>query len=108
MSTRFLARDREERDQVIGTIGPFWDGNEVWLITAGGAMFASFPNWYAAVFSGYYLILFAILFGLIIRGVSFNSVIKWQLKKVVISGIGRYSSGVLSHHFSLVFYLLVW
>ncbi|TFJ76545.1 cytochrome d ubiquinol oxidase subunit II [Carnobacterium maltaromaticum] len=72
MSTRFLARDREERDQVIGTIGPFWDGNEVWLITAGGAMFASFPNWYAAVFSGYYLILFAILFGLIIRGVSFE------------------------------------
>ncbi|MGX7420392.1 cytochrome d ubiquinol oxidase subunit II [Carnobacterium gallinarum] len=72
MSTRLLARNREERSQVIGTIGPVWDANEVWLLTAGGAMFASFPNWYAAVFSGYYLILFVILFGLIIRGVSFE------------------------------------
>lgn len=72
MSTRFLARDKEERDQLIATIGPVWDANEVWLITAGGAMFASFPHWYASLFSGYYLILLAILFGLIIRGVSFE------------------------------------
>ncbi|MGY3779193.1 cytochrome d ubiquinol oxidase subunit II [Isobaculum melis] len=72
MSTRFLAKNRAERDQIVHTIGPVWDGNEVWLLTAGGAMFASFPGWYAAVFSGYYLILFAILFGLIIRGVSFE------------------------------------
>lgn len=72
MSTRLLARNREERSQVLGTIGPVWDANEVWLLTAGGAMFASFPNWYASVFSGYYLILFVILFGLIIRGVSFE------------------------------------
>ena len=48
------------------------DGNEVWLITAGGAMFASFPYWYASLFSGYYLILLLILVGLIIRGVSFE------------------------------------
>ncbi|WP_407856853.1 cytochrome d ubiquinol oxidase subunit II [Enterococcus hailinensis] len=72
MSVRTLAHDEHEKDQVVETIGPVWDGNEVWLITAGGAMFASFPYWYASLFSGYYLILFAILFGLIIRGVSFE------------------------------------
>ncbi|MEG2645214.1 MAG: cytochrome d ubiquinol oxidase subunit II, partial [Enterococcus sp.] len=72
MSVQTLAHDEHEKDQVVETIGPVWDGNEVWLITAGGAMFASFPYWYASLFSGYYLILFAILFGLIIRGVSFE------------------------------------
>ena len=55
MSTRFLARDQKERDQLVATIGPFWDANEVWLITAGGAIFAAFPEWYATMFSGYYL-----------------------------------------------------
>ncbi|GBG94208.1 cytochrome D ubiquinol oxidase subunit II [Ligilactobacillus salitolerans] len=72
MSVLTLAKDEDERDQVIATIGPVWDGNEVWLITAGGAMFASFPYWYSSLFSGYYLVLFIILFGLIIRGVSFE------------------------------------
>lgn len=72
MATKFLARNHEEREQVIKTIGPVWDGNEVWLITAGGAMFAAFPFWYASLFSGYYLVLLAILVGLIIRGVSFE------------------------------------
>lgn len=72
MSVLTLAKDEDERDQVIASIGPVWDGNEVWLITAGGAMFASFPYWYSALFSGYYLVLFIILFGLIIRGVSFE------------------------------------
>lgn len=72
MATRSLAHNEEERTQIIETIGPVWDGNEVWLITAGGAMFASFPYWYATLFSGYYLILLMILFGLIIRGVSFE------------------------------------
>lgn len=67
-----LARTDQERDQVVATIGPFWDGNEVWLITAGGAMFASFPYWYASLFSGYYIILLLILVGLIIRGISFE------------------------------------
>ncbi|MGX7404358.1 cytochrome d ubiquinol oxidase subunit II, partial [Enterococcus camelliae] len=67
-----LAHNDEEKDQIVNTIGPVWDGNEVWLLTAGGAMFASFPYWYASLFSGYYLILFIILFGLIIRGVSFE------------------------------------
>lgn len=72
MATRSLAHNEDERSQIIETIGPVWDGNEVWLITAGGAMFASFPYWYATLFSGYYLILLMILVGLIIRGVSFE------------------------------------
>lgn len=72
MSIRFFAKDRDERDVVIQTIGPRWDGNEVWLITAGGAMFASFPMWYASLFSGYYIVLFLILVALIFRGVSFE------------------------------------
>ena len=72
MAVQSLAHNEEEKDQIVHTIGPVWDGNEVWLLTAGGAMFASFPYWYASLFSGYYLILLAILFGLIIRGVSFE------------------------------------
>ncbi|MDY4761946.1 cytochrome d ubiquinol oxidase subunit II [Streptococcus thoraltensis] len=72
MSVQSLAHNEEEKDQIVNTIGPVWDGNEVWLLTAGGAMFASFPYWYASLFSGYYLILLLILVGLIIRGVSFE------------------------------------
>lgn len=65
--------DREtDRRVMINTIGPVWDGNEVWLITAGGAMFAAFPNWYATLFSGFYLALFLILVALIVRGVAFE------------------------------------
>ncbi|MGM9891922.1 cytochrome d ubiquinol oxidase subunit II [Limosilactobacillus sp.] len=72
MAVGTLAHNEGERSQIIRTIGPVWDGNEVWLITAGGAMFASFPYWYATLFSGYYLILLFILVGLILRGVSFE------------------------------------
>ena len=68
----FVAKDDKERRVVINTIGPHWDGNEVWLLTAGGAMFAAFPHWYATLFSGFYLALFLILVGLIIRGVAFE------------------------------------
>ncbi len=57
---------------MINTIGPVWDGNEVWLLTAGGATFAAFPNWYATLFSGFYLALFLILIALIVRGVAFE------------------------------------
>src|SRR5664279_1889956 len=57
---------------LLNTIGPVWDGNEVWLLTAGGATFAAFPNWYATMFSGFYLALFLLLVGLIIRGISFE------------------------------------
>lgn len=72
MAAKTIASNEAEQDQIIHSIGPVWDANEVWLITAGGAMFASFPYWYATLFSGYYLILLAILCGLIIRGVSFE------------------------------------
>jgi cytochrome d ubiquinol oxidase subunit II len=70
MLLRVLGRDEPERRAVITTIGPVWDGNEVWLIVAGGATFAAFPEWYATLFSGFYLPLFAILVGLILRGVA--------------------------------------
>ena len=68
----FLGKDDRERREMINTIGPFWDGNEVWLITAGGAMFAAFPNWYATMFSGFYLALVLMLLALIARGVAFE------------------------------------
>ncbi|MFF3455668.1 cytochrome d ubiquinol oxidase subunit II [Streptomyces sp. NPDC002730] len=70
--TKLLARDRTERRVLINTIGPVWDGNEVWLVTAGGATFAAFPEWYATLFSGFYLPLLLILFCLIVRGVAFE------------------------------------
>ncbi|MCF6522149.1 cytochrome d ubiquinol oxidase subunit II [Streptomyces sp. JJ36] len=70
--TRLLARDRAERRVLINTIGPVWDGNEVWLLTAGGATFAAFPDWYATLFSGFYLPLLLILVCLIVRGVAFE------------------------------------
>lgn len=69
---RFVARNDRERRQVIRTFGPFWDGNEVWLITAGGATFAAFPTTYALMFSYLYVPLLLLLFGLIVRGVSFE------------------------------------
>ncbi|MEZ0064213.1 cytochrome d ubiquinol oxidase subunit II [Streptacidiphilus sp. MAP12-20] len=70
--TKALARDERERRVLINTIGPVWDGNEVWLLTAGGATFAAFPNWYATLFSGFYLALLLILVCLIVRGVAFE------------------------------------
>ncbi|NHC46567.1 cytochrome d ubiquinol oxidase subunit II [Motilibacter aurantiacus] len=68
----FLAEDDVDRRVVVNTIGPVWDGNEVWLLTAGGATFAAFPDWYATLFSGFYLPLLAILVALIVRGVAFE------------------------------------
>ena len=63
--------DREARRRaMLATIGPVWDGNEVWLIVAGGAMFAAFPDWYATVFSGFYLPMLAIVVALILRGLA--------------------------------------
>jgi cytochrome d ubiquinol oxidase subunit II len=67
-----LARTEDDRRVMINTIGPVWDGNEVWLLTAGGATFAAFPFWYATLFSGFYLPLFLILLALIGRGVAFE------------------------------------
>lgn len=70
--TRILARDELERRVLLNTIGPVWDGNEVWLLVAGGATFAAFPEWYATLFSGFYLPLFLILVALIFRNVAFE------------------------------------
>jgi cytochrome d ubiquinol oxidase subunit II len=70
--TKLLARDRTEKRVLINTIGPVWDGNEVWLLTAAGATFAAFPEWYATLFSGFYLPLLIILVCLIVRGVGFE------------------------------------
>ncbi len=67
-----LGRTEVDRRVLVNTIGPVWDGNEVWLLTAGGATFAAFPNWYASLFSGFYLALFLILVALILRGVAFE------------------------------------
>jgi cytochrome bd ubiquinol oxidase subunit II len=67
-----LARTDAERRLMVNTIGPVWDGNEVWLLVAGGATFAAFPMWYASMFSGFYLALLLLLVALIIRGVSFE------------------------------------
>ena len=68
----FLPKDERERGQMFQTIGPVWDGNEVWLVIAGGATFAAFPAWYGTMFSGFYLALLLVLFFLIIRVVSFE------------------------------------
>src|SRR5262245_21488508 len=68
----FLGRDNTERRVMINTIGPVWDGNEVWLIVAAGATFAAFPSWYASLFSSAYLPLLLVLIALIGRGVAFE------------------------------------
>jgi cytochrome d ubiquinol oxidase subunit II len=68
----FLGKDDTDRRVIVNTIGPFWDGNEVWLITAGGAIFAAFPEWYATMFSGFYPALVLMLVTLIVRGVGFE------------------------------------
>lgn len=78
---RFLGKDDIEKRVYINTIGPFWDANEVWLITAGGAMFAAFPHWYATMFSGFYIPLVFMLLALIIRGVAFEFRSKVESKK---------------------------
>ncbi|KJL30547.1 cytochrome d ubiquinol oxidase subunit II [Microbacterium oxydans] len=72
MSLPFLGKNDVSRRQVINTIGPVWDLNETWVIVAGACLFASFPEWYASLFSGFYLPLLLILLALILRGVSFE------------------------------------
>jgi cytochrome d ubiquinol oxidase subunit II len=67
-----VSKNEADRRAVLTTLGPVWDGNEVWLLVAGGATFAAFPEWYATLFSGFYLPLFLILVALIIRGVAFE------------------------------------
>ena len=103
MLLRALSRDDTDKRMVIHTIGPVWDGNEVWLLTAGGATFAAFPGWYASLFSGFYLALFLILAALIVRGVSFEFWGKedsprwraaWEWSAVIGSGLAALLWGV--------------
>ncbi len=93
MLIRVLGKNEKERRVIVNTIGPLWDGNEVWLLTAGGATFAAFPGWYATLFSGLYLPLFLILVGLIIRGVAFeyrakHPDTKWRNAFDMMAGVG--------------------
>lgn len=80
-----VAKSQAERRAVLTTLGPLWDGNEVWLLVAGGATFAAFPEWYATLFSGFYFPLFIILLALIVRGVGMEyrskyGDIKWRTR----------------------------
>jgi cytochrome bd ubiquinol oxidase subunit II len=99
----FVSRNEADRRAVLTTLGPIWDGNEVWLLVAGGATFAAFPEWYATLFSGFYLPLFLILVGLIVRGVAFEYRSKygkaqwrqrWDLAIVIASAIPSLLWGV--------------
>ena len=79
----FISRDETERRMVVNTIGPVWDGNEVWLLVAGGATFAAFPEWYASMFSGFYFALVVVLFAISIRAFAFEfrgkvDSVKWR------------------------------
>src|SRR6266705_1485515 len=69
----FVARTDSERRTVLAAIGPVWDGNEVWLIAAGGVLFLAFPKVYAAAFSGFYMALFLVLWLLILRGIAIEA-----------------------------------
>jgi len=96
----FLGKKDEERRAVINAIGPHWDGNEVWLVAAGGATFAAFPHWYATMFSGFYLALVLLLVGLILRGISFeyrskNSDPKWRARFDWMIAIGSFLAALL-------------
>jgi len=96
----FLGKKDEERRAIINTIGSVWDGNEVWLLTAGGATFAAFPHWYATMFSGFYLPLFLLLVGLILRGISFeyrskNADPKWRSRFDWMIAVGSFLASLL-------------
>jgi cytochrome bd ubiquinol oxidase subunit II len=88
-----VGKDEAGRRAAINTIGPLWDGNEVWLIVAGAAMFAAFPGWYATMFSGFYLALVLLLASLIVRGVSFEyrgkrDAVRWRRSWDVLLTVG--------------------
>jgi cytochrome d ubiquinol oxidase subunit II len=86
-----LARDDTERRVMYNTVGPVWDGNEVWVLVAGGATFAAFPEWYATLFSGFYLPLLLILLALIVRGLAFE----YRAKKDDERWRGRWDAGLV-------------
>jgi cytochrome d ubiquinol oxidase subunit II len=96
----FLPKDESERGVMFESIGPVWDGNEVWLIIAGGATFAAFPSWYASMFSGFYLALLLVLFFLIIRVVSFewrskSSSPRWRAVWMWANAIGSFGAALV-------------
>ena len=97
----FLGKTREDKDILINSIGPVWDGNEVWLITGGGALFAAFPHAYATAFSGFYLAMMLILFALIFRAVSMEfrandekRALVWEKTFTIGSGLAALLFGV--------------
>jgi cytochrome d ubiquinol oxidase subunit II len=96
----FLPRDEDERGAMFESIGPVWDGNEVWLVVAGGATFAAFPAWYASMFSGFYIALLLVLFFLIIRVVSFewrekSSSPRWRAVWLAANSVGSYGAALI-------------
>jgi cytochrome d ubiquinol oxidase subunit II len=96
----FLPKDERERRIMFETIGPVWDGNEVWLVIAGGATFAAFPAWYGTMFSGFYLALLLVLFFLIIRVVSFewrekNESPRWRTAWMWANAIGSFGASLI-------------
>ena len=93
MLLRFLGRTERDRHAMLTTIGPVWDGNEVWLIVAAGATFAAFPGWYAGLFSAGYLLMLFILLGLIGRGVAIEwrhkvDTDRWRSRWDIVNGVG--------------------
>jgi cytochrome d ubiquinol oxidase subunit II len=95
-----IGRNEPERRAMIRTIGPVWDGNEVWVLVAGGAMFAAFPEWYATLFSGFYLALFLVLVGLIIRGIGIEyrnkrGDLAWRSRMDVLVAVGSFLPALL-------------
>lgn len=99
MSTGILAKTDTERRVLINSIGPFWDANEVWLLTAGGAMFAAFPNWYATLFSGFYTPLVLLLLALIGRGWPLNTGARWKRRPGKKHGISSSCSAACCRRF---------
>ena len=95
-----LGKTEKERRVLINTIGPVWDGNEVWVLVAGGATFAAFPEWYATLFSGFYLPLLLILVALIVRGLAFEYRAKrddaqWRARWDLVITIGSFVPALL-------------
>src|ERR1700692_1573213 len=94
----FVARSDDERRQVIRSIGPFWDGNEVWLIAGGGTLYFAFPTLYASSFSGFYLPLMMVLWLLILRGIGieFRAHLASPIWRQLFDGVFAFSSGLLA------------
>jgi len=95
-----IGRNEPERRAMIRTIGPVWDGNEVWVLVAGGATFAAFPEWYATLFSGFYLALFLILVALILRGIGIEyrnkrGDLAWRGRMDILIAVGSFLPALL-------------